>query len=416
MTDVDTLHDQHHVLVVDDDQGICVLLREILRPLNARITLASDGIEAVKVILDDPVDLVVTDFHMPRLDGIEVLRSIKGHPRRRQVPVIMISALHRSLRRELQVLRLAPDAYFDKPFNGQQILQKARDLLHRSSWSRPEPVQPVTPDPLQNSGEEFAGFRVLDIIGSGGMATVYKALQKSVDRVVALKVLSLDLLKMKDQRERFHREAKILATLIHPNIVRLFDFQSSENFDFLVMEYVEGPSLYDIMAGPWPDLEFYVSLIRQVEQALAYLHSRGVIHRDLKPTNILMDRDRQIRLSDFGIARAAGVPFAWDSEASLLLGTPQFLPPEMRGKPIGDSPQVDIDLYALAVTFYQMFTRYLPDEKWIEPSKVNPGLTSEVDDLIFEALGPDPARRPKSIFEFCAPLADAIERAAESQK
>ncbi len=401
-----------HVLIADDDRGICRLLQEFLRPLGGRTTLVNDGIEAVKVLLDDPADLIVTDYHMPRMDGVEVLRSVKGHPSRRPIPVIMVSALHQSLRRELEVLRLAPEAYFDKPFEGAEVLAKARKLLERTRAGRP----PTTaaddidlPDPV------FAGFRVLDLIGSGGMASVYKALQASVDRVVALKVLSPKLLKQRDQRERFHREAKILATLQHPNIVQLIDFKSSEHFDFLVMEYVEGPSLYDVMASSWPEPSFYVSLIRQVEAALMYLHGEGVIHRDLKPTNILMDRNRKVRLSDFGIALHMGVPYEWEEEAKLLLGTPQFLPPEMRGKPIGD-PNPEVDLFALGVTFYQMFTRYLPDEKWIHPSRVNPMLNSEVDRLVMHAIDPRPEKRPKSIPELCGPLADALEQIAAERR
>lgn len=400
-----------HILVADDDRGICRLLQEFLRPLGARITPVSDGIEAIKVLLDDPADLIITDYHMPRLDGIEVLRSIKGHPSRRSSPVIMISGLHQSLRRELEVLRLAPDAYFDKPFDGASVLAKARSLLQKGAARRGAPGKVATPETEEFSSREFGGFRVLDMIGSGGMATVYKALQVSVERMVALKVLSPKLLKHKDQRERFHREAKILATLSHPNIVQLIDFKSSEHFDFLVMEYIEGPSLYDVMAGSWPEPAFYGSLVRQVADALTYLHERNVIHRDIKPTNILMDRNRHVRLSDFGIALHMGVPYEWEEEAKLLLGTPQFLPPEMRGRPIGD-PNPEVDLYALGVTFYQMFTRYLPDEKWINPSKVNPLLNSEIDRLVLRAIDANPARRPKTIPDLCGTLAEALERAA----
>jgi len=94
---------QHpHILIADDDQGIALLLREFVRQLGGRQTVVQDGIEAIKVLLDDPADLVMTDYHMPRMDGIEVLRTIKGHPRRRQIPVIVISGMRESLRRELQ--------------------------------------------------------------------------------------------------------------------------------------------------------------------------------------------------------------------------------------------------------------------------------------------------------------------------
>ena len=391
------------------------MLKEFFRALGGRTTLVHDGIEAIKILLDDPADLVVTDYHMPRMDGIELLRTIKGHPRRRQIPVIVISGMRDSLRRELQVLRLAPDAYFDKPFDGRLVVAKAKELLARAQMPGGS-FGPSSGDEVQAREREFAGFRILDIIGSGGMATVYKALQVSVDRVIALKVLSPDLLKYKDQRDRFHREAKILATLTHPNIVHLIDFQSSEHFDFLVMEYIEGPSLYDVMAGPWPEAKLYASIVRQIHAALSYLHSQGVVHRDIKPTNILMDRQRQMRLSDFGIALATNLPYEWQQEANLLLGTPQFLPPELRGKPAGDSPNPVVDLYALGVTFYQMFTRYLPDEKWVMPSQINPVIDSEVDKIIMRTLDANPQQRPKTITEFCEPLVDALEQCANQAR
>lgn len=400
-----------HILIADDDRTTCKLVEEFLKPLNARMTIVHDGIEAVKVMLDHHVDLIVTDYHMPRLDGIEVLRTAKGNPRRRQIPVIVVSGLRQSLRRELRVLRLAPDAYFDKPFDGRALAGKADELLKRGAAPPSKSSSGGGLPALQGEAMgEIGGFKVLDIIGSGGMATVYKALQQSVERVVALKVLSPDLLRDKEQRERFHREAKILATLTHPGIVHLIDFRSSEHFDFFVMEYIEGPSLYDVMAGPWPELEFYLSLVRQIRDALAYLHSQGVIHRDIKPTNILMDRDRKVRLSDFGIALATGLPFEWRREAHLLLGTPQFLPPELRGRPVGETPNPDVDIYALGVTFYQMFTRYLPDEKWVAPSSLNPVINSDVDRVILRSIDPDPARRPKSVYELCEPLLTALER------
>jgi serine/threonine-protein kinase len=208
---------------------------------------------------------------------------------------------------------------------------------------------------------QIPGYQLLGKLGRGAMATVYKARQLSLDRTVAVKVLPKRLSENPEFVDRFYKEGKAAARLSHNNIVQAIDVGSTpEGYHYFAMEYVEGRTLYDMMQPP-PEGEGHsfseaeaLDIIIQITEALAHAHERGLIHRDVKPKNILLTPQGVAKLTDLGLARATDDKEAAESEAGKAYGTPYYISPEqIRG-------EVDIDfrsdLYSLGATMYHLVT------------------------------------------------------------
>ncbi|MBS1153430.1 MAG: Serine/threonine-protein kinase, partial [Myxococcaceae bacterium] len=192
-------------------------------------------------------------------------------------------------------------------------------------------------------------FKVLELLGRGGMGDVYLAEQVSLGRKVALKTLREDLSLQPGMTERFKREARLLSTVDHPSIVRVIDFGEAESTYVLVMEYVEGENLAsEVRRGPL-DPPRALSVMKDIAEGLASIHAQGIIHRDLKPDNVLLTRGpegERARLLDFGIARLAEEQGAAMTQAGLVLGTPEYLSPEQA---TGMKIDARADVYAFGV-------------------------------------------------------------------
>jgi serine/threonine protein kinase len=205
-------------------------------------------------------------------------------------------------------------------------------------------------------------YRIVEHVGSGGMAEVYKAYQPSLDRYVAIKVLHSFLADEEDFLARFQREAKIVATLRHPNIVQVYDFDAEDNVYYMVMEFIDGPSLkarLQEMAQEDQRLpsEEAIRIVAAIADALDYAHQRGMVHRDIKPANIMFAQDEQVILTDFGIAKIMNVTGLTVSGA--MIGTPAYMAPEQGMGQTGDERA---DIYSLGVVLYQLVTSHLPFE------------------------------------------------------
>jgi len=248
------------------------------------------------------------------------------------------------------------------------------------------------PPTLELLAERFPDFEILEPIGYGGMGCVYKARQKHLDRIVALKILPAELSQAPAFSDRFAREARMLARLSHPNIVTIHDFGQAGEFSFLVMEYVDGMNLREVLRTGGLDADHSLAVINSLAGALDYAHTEGVVHRDIKPENILFDKRGHVKLADFGLAKLA-YPSEINPTLTLTrqaLGTPHYMAPEQ-----WESPQdVDhrADIYALGVVGYEMLTGRLPMGKFDPPSTLTK-LSPVVDDVIHKALHRDPAKR-----------------------
>ncbi|MEM9951289.1 MAG: protein kinase [Chloroflexota bacterium] len=247
------------------------------------------------------------------------------------------------------------------------------------------------------SGEQVGAYTIDSPIGRGGMATVYKAYHERLDRHVAIKLMHETFLQDENFRERFQREARIIAKLEHPAIVQIYDSDEYKNTPYLVMKYVEGMTLKKQFIKKGMTIEEIERIMTRVAEGLDYAHSRGVLHRDMKPSNILLDNSGNAYITDFGLARIAEAGASTISH-DMMLGTPYYISPEQAQ----GSKDLDhrTDIYSLGIILYELLTGQVPFQadtpyaivhghiytKPELPSKVNPDLTSSIDKVLSRAL------------------------------
>jgi serine/threonine protein kinase len=242
----------------------------------------------------------------------------------------------------------------------------------------------------------FPELEILELLGQGGMGAVYKARQLKLDRLVALKILPPELSCDPAFAERFAREARALARLNHPQVVAVYDFGKAGGHYFLLMEYVDGGSLRQLLtAGPLPPPQA-LPVVGQICDALQYAHEQGVVHRDIKPENILLDRRGQVKIADFGLAkllRRSRSEFTLTGVGQVM-GTQDYMAPEQRTSPQAVDHRADI--YSLGVVFYEMLTGELPVGCFAPPSQ-KASVDGRLDDVIFRTLEREPDRRYQRI-------------------
>ncbi len=249
---------------------------------------------------------------------------------------------------------------------------------------------------------KIGDYQLTGKIGQGGVAEVYRARQESLNRDVAIKVLSVKLSSDPDIVRRFERESMVIAKLNHPNIVHVIDKGKAGGRYYFVMEYVDGTSLRQVIDTPTVPLETKLDMVIQVLKSLDYAHKNGVIHRDIKPSNILVDRQGNVQVADFGIAQILGVPDTEMTGTDVVLGTISYMSPEQKVS----STNVDqtTDLYAIGVMLYEIFTGKKPLGHFKAPSEVNPVINSAFDAIVMKCL----AQEPKDRFQTAVELKDAI--------
>lgn len=252
-------------------------------------------------------------------------------------------------------------------------------------------------------------YRLLDKVGEGGMATVYQAEDTLLERVVAVKVLREQYASDPSFLARFKQEARAAAGLAHQNIVSVYDVGSDQGYHYIVMEYVEGASLKQLIAqgAPFP-IPRAISLALQILAALGFAHQKGIVHRDIKPQNVMVTPDGQVKVTDFGIARAAASGQL--TETGTVLGTVYYCSPEQaQGKAVTPAS----DLYSVGVVLYEMLTGRLPfegegplavalkhlQEEPVEPSGLNARVPPQLDAIVLKALAKGPSERYSSAEE-----------------
>ncbi len=264
---------------------------------------------------------------------------------------------------------------------------------------------------------QIPGYQVLGKIGAGAMAVVYKAKQLSLNRTVAIKVLPKRFTENREYVERFYKEGQAAGKLNHPNIVKAVDVGEAGGYHYFVMEYVEGKTLYeDLSAGKVFGEKEAIDIVIQVAEALRHAHSVGLIHRDVKPKNIMINKEGIVKLADMGLARETTDIEAAKTEKGRAYGTPYYIAPEqIRG-------EMDIDeradIYGLGATFYHLVTGRVPymaddpvevmkkhlKEQLIPPDHINTSLSAGVSEVIEVMMAKNKANRYSNVDELLVDL------------
>jgi serine/threonine protein kinase len=274
---------------------------------------------------------------------------------------------------------------------------------------------PRTPEEL---APHFPQLEILECLGRGGMGVVYKARQPQLDRVVALKILAPERVMEARFADRFLREARALAKLNHPNIVTVHDFGQTGGYFYLVMEFVDGVNLRELLRGGRLPPAEALAIVPAICDALQYAHDRGIVHRDIKPENILLDKEGKVKIADFGIAKIiqpeagrADLPVSPEFGAAQqrgptgVLGTPKYMAPEQAEKPGAVDHRADI--YSLGVVFYEMLTGELPGKLLEAPSK-KVQIDVRLDEVVLRAL----ERKPELRFQQAGEVKTMVETIA----
>jgi predicted Ser/Thr protein kinase len=257
--------------------------------------------------------------------------------------------------------------------------------------SQPEPA-PFQPPTVEEVARLFPQLEILAFIGKGGMGAVYRARQRSLDRVVALKILPPQTAAGPGFIERFNREARALARLNHPNIVAVYEFGQVNGLPFFVMEFVDGLNLRELEQAGTLSARQALQVVPQICEALQFAHDEGIVHRDIKPENILVNKKGRVKIADFGIAKILNAEQDLSiTEAHGAIGTPHYMAPEQMEKPTTVDHRADI--FSLGVVFYEMLTGELPLGKFGPPSSRKVEVDVRLDEIVLRALERDPERR-----------------------
>jgi eukaryotic-like serine/threonine-protein kinase len=268
-------------------------------------------------------------------------------------------------------------------------------------------------------GSVFDGrYRIERKLGAGGMADVYLAEDQELGRRVAIKILNDRHAADDSFIERFRREAKNAAGLSHPNIVSIYDRGEAEGTYYIAMEYLDGRSLKELIVGRGPaPIKTAIDYARQILAAVGFAHKHGIVHRDIKPHNVLVGPEGRLKVTDFGIARSGASQM---TEVGSIIGTAQYLSPEQaRGAPVDQTS----DLYSVGVVLYEMLTGQVPftgdtpleiamkhlSEVPVPPSELRPEVPHDLDSVVLRALAKDPHERYQSAEEMDADLARVAE-------
>jgi serine/threonine protein kinase/CheY-like chemotaxis protein len=343
------------ILIAEDEPDIALGLEEDLRRNGYEIQTVSDGANALSRARGETWDLILLDVMLPRMEGFEVCRELRRHGV--ATPVILLTAKTHEAEKVLG-FELGADDYVTKPFSPRELRARISALLRRSDSSSPV-----------LTGKSLLRYQILEQLGTGGMGVIYKALDTSLGRPVALKFLSEEIARDAEALRRLKHEARIASTLNHPNICTIHDIADHDGRPFIVMELLEGEPLNRRISGKPLPAEQLLHIAIQIAGALEALHSRGIVHRDIKPSNIVVAPSGHTKILDFGLARLPlqpspncaepDAPTLSDGGAGMtrIAGTISYMSPE---QVLGREFDSRSDLFSFGVVLYEMATGVSP--------------------------------------------------------
>jgi CheY-like chemotaxis protein/predicted Ser/Thr protein kinase len=393
------------ILLIDDDQVLLQALAGYLEAEKYGVSTSSDGLEGLGKALQENPDLIVLDHDLPSLTGLEICRRLRNGGL--TIPIIMLTGKKKEELDRILGLELGADDYLLKPIGSRELLARINAVLRRTAPETPA-ASPTKTFRVRTQklarGSLFAGrYEVIEELGKGGMGSVYRVLDTQVGEEVAVKLLHPEIATDPDVVERFRNEVRLARKITHPNVGRIFDLHDDAGTPYISMEYVPGEDLQSLIRRGGPlTVSNAVGIAGQLAEGLAAAHQLGVVHRDLKPQNIMIDQNGHARIMDFGIARAQKSDGL--TQTGTIIGTPEYMAPEQLE---GETVDFRTDIYALGVVLYESLTGRVPfkgttflgvalkhkTERPLDPRELNPKVPEPLNGLIMRCLEKDRAAR-----------------------
>lgn len=382
------------ILVVEDDAVMRAHLVRLLQLDDFDTIEASNGREALDIARREAPSLILSDVMMPEMDGYGLLEALRADPATAATPFIFLTASSDRLDRR-RGMNLGADDYIGKPFSHEEVREAVSARLKRMQAleKNVSAIDLELPNPVS-----IKGYRILHRLGGGGMSEVFLAEREADHTEVALKLLDTRLNQDSDLLRRFIQEYALLEQIDHPNVARIFDHGFTDEHAFISMEYFPNGDIRRRMKTGFSPYEA-LSIVVQVALALSQIHALGIVHRDVKPDNLMMRSDGTIALIDFGVAKYARQTVE-QTQHGEIIGSPSYMSPEQAsGQPV--SPASDI--YSLGAIFYEMITSkrpYVADslhallyQHLKAPSPVFEAKFAEFQGLLDRMMDKNPSRR-----------------------
>lgn len=299
--------------------------------------------------------------------------------------------------------------------------------LGMNAWQQENSMQSLSMDPtaaatpgsgqpvsIEELAEKFPQFELLHLVGRGGMGTVYCARQKSLNRLVALKVIRPEANQRAEFGDRFIREAQAMAKLNHPNIITVHDFGQADDVYYFIMEYVDGINLRQMLHGKKLSTKHALEIVPAICDALQYAHDQGIVHRDIKPENILVDTRGNVKIADFGLAKLLNQETTGPqlTRANHVMGTMHYMAPEQIESPLSVDHRADI--YSLGVVIYELLTGELPLGRFAPPSQ-KVSIDVRLDEIVLQSLAKEPELRFQKASQMESELSSVSDKAPRRQ-
>jgi DNA-binding response OmpR family regulator len=402
------------ILVVDDEATILSVVKRTLVRARYQVDTAGDGYQALELLQRQRYDLLVSDVNMPGFSGMELLtRCRQEHP---GVKVILMTGMP-DVRDAVSSIQTGACDYLVKPVEMAVLQKKVEEVLEKRR-KEGSGTAVLTPETAHVFGRRF---RIIRTLGRGATGIVF--LVQKGDQSYAMKILQCwEGATCGDEiLNRFFREAEILEKIEHPGVVRIYEHgrDSADNIPYILMEFVSGRTLGDHIANGALSFSTRLSLVRQIATALDAVHRHGILHRDLKPQNVMVTDDFQAKLTDFGVAYVAGSSL---TVVGSLIGSPAYMAPEnFLSRPIDERS----DIFSLGVLAYELLTGAKPfkgenlsqvgyaivEARPQDPAALRPELPGRVAATVLKMLARDPDAR----FPTAAAVAQAIGECEREQ-
>jgi DNA-binding response OmpR family regulator len=432
---------KYSVLLVDDDEAILEMMSDCLSDLPHEILTAKTAEEAIELLRQHDIAVLISDLHISGdFDGNQILAA--AHAANEDLVTVLMSG---RMERDAMMTALNEGGvwrYLEKPIDPEELRHVVEDSItrymqHSGPKERLRTMAKKATVKFTKSDEDDGSFklaqvktrkrpdkmlqekmilgdryRLLAILGEGGTGTVYRAQDTFLHMVVALKVLHPHFTADAKEVAVLKEEARIAMTLSHRNIVRLYNLDRKDGQYYIVMEYVDGCTLHDVLAqNDKMPLEWVLTVARSCASALSYAHEHGVLHQDLKPANLLLSESGILKVIDFGLACLIGK----QPDPTHIAGTPIYMSPEQkRGSPV----DARTDIYSLGIVLYELLTGKTPFPPDIKPmdalhmdAEPLTGLPENILAILSKATAINPDERWNSISEFTTALIDAAAKA-----